>query len=61
MRQMAPRIDAVLRIYGKVFLKEITNIDKGNKKVVTFTDSVQGAADFASRFEDEHFINTLRR
>ena len=60
MRQMAPRIDAVLRIYGKVFLKEITNIDKGNKKVVTFTDSVQGAADFASRFEDEHFINTLR-
>ena len=60
MRQMAPRIDAVLRIYGRVFLKELVEIDPSNKKVVTFTDSVQGAADFASRFEDEHFVNTLR-
>lgn len=60
MRKMAPRIDAILRIYGRVFLKELSNIDVSNKKVVTFTDSVQGAADFASRFEDEHFINTLR-
>ena len=32
MRQMAPRIDAALRIYGKVFLKEITNIEKVTKK-----------------------------
>ena len=34
-------------------------INPKNKKVVTFTDSVQGAVDLF-RFEDEHFINTLR-
>ena len=60
MREMAPSIDAVLRVYGRVFIKELFKINPKNKKVVTFTDSVQGAADFASRFEDEHFINTLR-
>lgn len=60
MRQMAPRIDAVLRVYGRVFIKELIKVDPKNKKVVTFTDSVQGAADFASNFEEEHYINTLR-
>jgi DEAD/DEAH box helicase domain-containing protein len=60
IRNTAPTIDALLRIYGKSFLDDLSNIDTKNKKVISFTDSVQGAADFAYRLEEEHYINSLR-
>jgi len=58
IKTMAPRLDAVLRVYGRVFYKYLNKL--GSSKTVVFTDSVQGSADFAARFENEHFINSLR-
>ena len=60
VRKMKPSINQVTQIYGKVLVKELQKFDLNSKKVVVFSDSVQGAADFSQDFQQQHFINMLR-
>ena len=60
VRKMKPSINQVTQTYGRVLVKELEKFDSKSKKVVVFSDSVQGAADFAQDFKQQHFINMLR-
>ena len=60
VRKMKPSINQVTQTYGRVLVKELEKFDSKSKKVVVFSDSVQGAADFAQDFQQQHFINMLR-
>jgi DEAD/DEAH box helicase domain-containing protein len=60
IKRMKPAINQSIQAYGRVLIKEITRNDPGSKKVVVFSDSVQGAADFAQGFQQQHFVNMLR-
>ena len=56
---MQPQIDAVIQSYGRAMVRDLTKEDISSRKIVAFSDSVQGAAEFAQRFEQQHFINML--
>jgi len=58
--RMQPQIDAVIQSYGRAMVRDLTKEDISSRKIVAFSDSVQGAAEFAQRFEQQHFINMLR-
>ena len=60
IKRMKPAINQSIQAYGRVLIKEITRNDLSAKKVVVFSDSVQGAADFAQSFQQQHFVNMLR-
>ena len=60
IKRMKPAINQSIQAYGRVLIKEITRNDSSAKKVVVFSDSVQGAADFAQSFQQQHFVNMLR-